>query len=60
MKAQTSGKIVNLSSIAGRGLSVSSSSAYAAAKGGLTFISRVWQSVSSPCGLSGLVGKADS
>jgi hypothetical protein len=35
MKAQTSGKIVNLSSIAGRGLSVSSSSAYAAAKGGI-------------------------
>jgi NAD(P)-dependent dehydrogenase (short-subunit alcohol dehydrogenase family) len=34
MKAQGSGKIVNLSSIAGRGLSISSSSAYAAPKGG--------------------------
>ena len=34
MKRQRHGKIVNLSSIAGRGLSVSSSSAYAAAKGG--------------------------
>lgn len=35
MKRQRSGKIVNLSSIAGRGLSASSSSAYAAAKGGI-------------------------
>ncbi|MEM9357312.1 MAG: SDR family NAD(P)-dependent oxidoreductase [Pseudomonadota bacterium] len=35
MKRQKSGKIVNLASIAGRGLSVSSSSAYAAAKGGI-------------------------
>ena len=34
MKKAGSGKIVNLASIAGRGLSVSSSSAYAAAKGG--------------------------
>ena len=40
MKAQTSGKIVNLSSIAGRGLSVSSSSAYAAAKGGIIAFTR--------------------
>jgi NAD(P)-dependent dehydrogenase (short-subunit alcohol dehydrogenase family) len=35
MKRQRGGKIVNLSSIAGRGLSASSSSAYAAAKGGI-------------------------
>src|SRR5712692_3185997 len=35
MQRQRHGKIVNLSSIAGRGLSVSSSSAYAAAKGGI-------------------------
>jgi NAD(P)-dependent dehydrogenase (short-subunit alcohol dehydrogenase family) len=35
MKQQRSGKIVNLASIAGRGRSVASSSAYAAAKGGI-------------------------
>ena len=35
MQRQRSGKIVNLASIAGRGRSVSSSSAYAAAKGGI-------------------------
>jgi NAD(P)-dependent dehydrogenase (short-subunit alcohol dehydrogenase family) len=35
MMRQRSGKIVNLASIAGRGLSVASSSAYAAAKGGI-------------------------
>ena len=35
MKRQRGGKIVNLASIAGRGLSASSSSAYAAAKGGI-------------------------
>ncbi len=35
MKRQCRGKIVNISSIAGRGLSLSSSSAYAAAKGGI-------------------------
>lgn len=35
MKRQRSGKIVNLASIAGRGKSVASSSAYAAAKGGI-------------------------
>lgn len=35
MKRQGSGKIVNISSIAGRGISPSSSSAYAAAKGGI-------------------------
>ena len=40
MKRQHSGKIVNLSSIAGRGLSESSSSAYAAAKGGIIAFTR--------------------
>lgn len=35
MKRQKSGKIVNLASIAGRGRSAASSSAYAAAKGGI-------------------------
>lgn len=40
MKTQGSGKIVNLSSIAGRGLSISSSSAYAAAKGGIIAFTR--------------------
>ena len=40
MKRQKSGKIVNLSSIAGRGLSVSSSSAYATAKGGIIAFTR--------------------
>jgi NAD(P)-dependent dehydrogenase (short-subunit alcohol dehydrogenase family) len=40
MKQQKSGKIVNLASIAGRGLSVSSSSAYSAAKGGIIAFTR--------------------
>jgi len=40
MKRQRSGKIVNLSSIAGRGLSISSSSAYATAKGGIIAFTR--------------------
>ena len=40
MKRQKQGKIVNLASIAGRGLSVSSSSAYAAAKGGIIALTR--------------------
>lgn len=40
MKRQGRGKIVNLASIAGRGLSVSSSSAYAAAKGGIIAFTR--------------------
>lgn len=40
MKRQRSGKIVNLSSIAGRGLSFNSSSAYAAAKGGIIAFTR--------------------
>ncbi len=40
MKRQRGGKIVNLSSIAGRGLSATSSSAYAAAKGGIIAFTR--------------------
>lgn len=40
MKRQASGKIVNISSIAGRGLSATSSSAYAAAKGGIIAFTR--------------------
>ena len=40
MKRQRAGKIVNLASIAGRGLSISSSSAYAAAKGGIIAFTR--------------------
>ena len=40
MKRQRSGKIVNISSVAGRGISPSSSSAYAAAKGGIIAFTR--------------------
>jgi len=40
MKRRGSGKIVNLASIAGRGLSVASSGAYAAAKGGIIALTR--------------------
>jgi NAD(P)-dependent dehydrogenase (short-subunit alcohol dehydrogenase family) len=40
MKRQRHGKIVNLASIAGRGLSETSSSAYAAAKGGIIAFTR--------------------
>jgi NAD(P)-dependent dehydrogenase (short-subunit alcohol dehydrogenase family) len=40
MKRQHGGKIVNISSVAGRGLSVASSSAYAAAKGGIIAFTR--------------------
>ena len=40
MKAQKGGKIVNLASIAGRGLSASSSAAYCAAKGGIIALTR--------------------
>jgi NAD(P)-dependent dehydrogenase (short-subunit alcohol dehydrogenase family) len=40
MKRQNSGKIVNLASIAGRGMSVASGSAYAAAKGGIIAFTR--------------------
>jgi len=40
MKRRRSGKIVNISSVAGRGLSQSSSSAYSAAKGGIIAFTR--------------------
>ena len=40
MKRQRAGKIVNISSVAGRGLSESASSAYAAAKGGIIAFTR--------------------
>lgn len=40
MKRQRSGKIVNLASIAGRGLSAASGSAYATAKGGIIALTR--------------------
>jgi NAD(P)-dependent dehydrogenase (short-subunit alcohol dehydrogenase family) len=40
MKRQGGGKIVNISSIAGRGISASSSGAYAAAKGGIIAFTR--------------------
>jgi NAD(P)-dependent dehydrogenase (short-subunit alcohol dehydrogenase family) len=40
MKRQKSGKIVNLASIAGRGMSLSSGAAYAAAKGGIIAFTR--------------------
>ena len=40
MKKAGSGKIVSLASIAGRGLSLNSSSAYAAAKGGIIALTR--------------------
>jgi NAD(P)-dependent dehydrogenase (short-subunit alcohol dehydrogenase family) len=40
MKQRRQGKIVNLASIAGRGLSASSSSAYSAAKGGIIAFTR--------------------
>lgn len=40
MKRQGGGKIVNISSIAGRGMSASSSGAYAAAKGGIIAFTR--------------------
>jgi NAD(P)-dependent dehydrogenase (short-subunit alcohol dehydrogenase family) len=40
MKRQRGGKIVNISSIAGRGISASSSSAYATAKGGIIALTK--------------------
>ena len=40
MKRQRGGKIVNIASIAGRGVSESSSSAYATAKGGIIALTR--------------------
>src|SRR2546430_4840754 len=52
MKRQQSGKIVNISSIAGRGLSESSSSAYAAAKGGIIAFTRKLAHELGPFGVS--------
>ncbi len=52
MKRAGSGKIVNLSSIAGRGLSASSSSAYAAAKGGVIAFTRKLSSELGPFGVN--------
>jgi NAD(P)-dependent dehydrogenase (short-subunit alcohol dehydrogenase family) len=52
MKRQGAGKIVNLSSIAGRGLSESSSSAYAAAKGGIIALTRKLSIELGPSGIT--------
>ena len=52
MKRQRAGKIVNISSIAGRGLSPSSSSAYATAKGGIIALTRKLASELGPAGIT--------
>jgi NAD(P)-dependent dehydrogenase (short-subunit alcohol dehydrogenase family) len=52
MKRQGSGKIVNISSIAGRGLSASSSSAYAAAKGGIIAFTKKLSQELGPFGIT--------
>ena len=52
MKRQRHGKIVNLASIAGRGLSATSSSAYAAAKGGIIAFTRKLAFELGPFGVS--------
>ena len=52
MKRQRSGKIVNISSIAGRGLSQSSSSAYATAKGGIIALTRKLAAELGPHGIT--------
>ena len=52
MKRQKSGKIVNLASIAGRGRSASSSSAYATAKGGIIALTRKLASELGPDGIN--------
>lgn len=52
MRRQRSGKIVNLSSIAGHGLSESSSSAYAAAKGGIIALTRKLAHELGPSGIT--------
>ena len=52
MKAAGRGKIVNLASIAGRGLSGSSSSAYAAAKGGIIALTRKLSHELGPSGIT--------
>jgi NAD(P)-dependent dehydrogenase (short-subunit alcohol dehydrogenase family) len=52
MRRQRSGKIVNLSSIAGHGRSESSSSAYAAAKGGIIALTRKLAHELGPSGIN--------
>jgi NAD(P)-dependent dehydrogenase (short-subunit alcohol dehydrogenase family) len=52
MKRQRAGKIVNLASIAGRGVSESSSSAYAAAKGGIIALTRKLSLELGPSGIT--------
>jgi NAD(P)-dependent dehydrogenase (short-subunit alcohol dehydrogenase family) len=52
MKRQHAGKIVNLASIAGRGVSESSSSAYAAAKGGIIALTRKLSIELGPSGIT--------
>ncbi len=52
MKGQRAGKIVNISSIAGRGVSTSSSSAYAAAKGGIIAFTRKLSLELAPFGIT--------
>ena len=52
MKRQKGGKIVNLASIAGRGKSSSSSSAYATAKGGIIAMTRKLANELGPCGIN--------
>ncbi len=52
MKRQKSGKIVNLASIAGRGKSVASSSAYATAKGGIIALTTKLASELGPHGIN--------
>ena len=52
MKRQGGGKIVNLSSVAGRGLSAASSSAYAAAKGGIIAFTRKLATELGPFGIN--------
>lgn len=52
MRRQRSGKIVNLASIAGRGLSQNSSSAYAVAKGGIIAFTRKLANELGPDGIN--------
>jgi len=52
MKRQRAGKIVNISSIAGRGISASSSTAYAAAKGGIIAFTRKLSLETAPFGVT--------
>ena len=52
MKRQKNGKIVNISSIAGRGLSQASSTAYATAKGGIIALTRKLATELGPHGIT--------